>query len=230
MPTAIIPARGGSKRLPRKNILPLGGSPAITYPIKAAIESDLFDRVIVSTEDNEIADIAAGAGAEIHDRKGSLASDRAGVVDVCLDVLDAATGAGQSIESICCVYATAVMIRAEDLVKAAAVFENGPPSRPNGVMCVSEYNYYPHSALYETDGGLSPFFPEMVNKSRHEVPRLLASNGTFYMVRSDVLRKDRSFYVDRLAAYVVDKYRALDIDTPEDYAFATRVFPLLQEL
>ena len=120
---AIIPARGGSKRLPRKNILPFLGRPIIAHTIEAATESGCFTRILVSTEDEEIADAARAAGADIQQRDPSLATDAATLTDVCLDILASEERAGRAFDTFACLYATAPLRRAEDIVAVTALAE-----------------------------------------------------------------------------------------------------------
>ena len=112
---AIIPARGGSKRLPRKNILPVMGQPLITYPLKAALDAKLFDQIIVSSEDDEILEIASGYQCHLIKRPESLAQDNSRVVDVCAHVLETLEAEGNLPEIFCLIYATALFIAAQDV-------------------------------------------------------------------------------------------------------------------
>jgi len=121
---AIIPARGGSKRLPRKNLLPFLGRPMIAHTIETAHACRCFDRVVVSTEDPEIAEAGRIAGAQISARPASLATDTAGVVDVCLDLLTTVEHAGRSYDVFACLYATAPLRRADDVAAVMALLED----------------------------------------------------------------------------------------------------------
>ena len=216
---AIIPARGGSKRLPRKNILPLGGQPMIGYPIKAALDSDLFSEVVVSTEDAEIADIAGGFGAKVVARNAELASDTCGVDEVCLDFL-------KHIDinvcpAFCCIYATAALIEPSDLV---AGYELLQTTAADTVMSVSHYNYHPVQALQTSDGFLKPMWPEFSHLKSQSYPDLVVSNGTFYWSETEAYLQNRSFYGRRLKPFLLPPEKAVDIDTPEDYERAQLMF------
>ncbi len=118
---AIIPARGGSKRLPRKNILSIEGRPMLTYPVSAALESGTFDDVVVSTEDEEISGIARAAGARVLERPEELAEDRAKVAQVCLHALNELEKEGAPIDKFCCVYATAIFLAREPFARSCPV-------------------------------------------------------------------------------------------------------------
>lgn len=208
---AIIPARGGSKRLPRKNILPVNGYPMLNYPVKMALESKLFDAVLVSTEDEEIAKIAQQAGAEVVIRPENLARDKSTVAQVCLHVLEK-----YPVTEFCCIYATAILLRSETLHQAYQ--ELYRITGTNYVMGVSEYNYPPVQALKsDKDGFLTYMWPDYIGKQSQSYPRLLVSNGTFVWARRDSFMQDRIFYAKGLRGFLVPTNESLDIDTQEDY-------------
>ncbi|WP_035724223.1 acylneuraminate cytidylyltransferase family protein [Fodinicurvata fenggangensis] len=218
---AIIPARGGSKRLPRKNILPLGGRPMIAHPIRLARESGLFERVVVSTEDTEIAEIARIAGAEVFERDTELATDKATVVQVCLDALRRLEQEGTELDAFCCLYATAAFLTMQD-VQDSRVRLFGPPEA-DYVMGVSEYPIHPFKALRSEDGYLKAVWPESAQLKSQEYPAMCASNGTLYWARSGAFIQEQSFYGQRLVGYELPPNRAIDIDTREDYDWACRL-------
>lgn len=215
---AIIPARGGSKRLPRKNILPILGKPMLTYPIQAAQKSEMFDRIIVSTEDEEIMQAASEAGAEIFERPEELAEDRAQVVQVCKQILDVLKEQNEQPEFFCCIYATAIFIRTEDLINSYQLLKHDP--RPDVVMGVSEFNLQPMQALEEKDGFLTPKWPEYLRLQSQFHPHLVASNGTLYWARTSYFEQNPDFYCSRLKGYTIPHLRAIDLDTREDLDFA----------
>jgi N-acylneuraminate cytidylyltransferase len=218
---AIIPARGGSKRLPRKNVLPILGKPMFAYPIQAALQSGMFERVLVSTEDEEIRGAALEAGAEVLDRPHELARDRARVVDVCKHVLEILDENNALPDYFCCLYATAIFITPEDLKKSFQLFKQDPT--PDVVMGVSDFNLHPVQALEEKDGFLSPKWPEYIGVQSQFHPKLVASNGTLYWARTNYFVKNPSFYCSRLKGYKIPKQRSIDMDTQEDFAFAQLV-------
>lgn len=221
---AIIPARGGSKRLPRKNILELGGQPMLSYPIARAKESGLFDRIIVSTEDDEIAGLAKSSGAEVMDRSDELAGDQKQVIDVCHDVLRRLIEQGESVDLFCCIYATAVFLKPEDFIESEKIIHE---KNADIVMGVSGYPIHPYKAMEEVDGFLRPAFPEMAKKQSQNYPDFYASNGTIYWARADYFMKTPSFFADRLSGYVIPNERAPDIDEPEDYEQAQLLADLM---
>jgi pseudaminic acid cytidylyltransferase len=208
---AIIPARGGSKRLPRKNVLPVDGRPMLGWPIEAARKTGLFERIVVSTEDSEIAAAAREAGAEVLARPDELAGDRATVVQVCLHVLDAIPAV-----TFCCIYATAALVKPETIVAAHETLDRAPAA--DYVMGVSGYNYPPVQALRaDAHGFLSHMWPEYRARQSQTYPELCVSNGTFVWARTAAFRRDQLFYGERLRGYRVPDAEVLDIDTREDY-------------
>jgi len=216
---AIIPARGGSKRLPRKNILPVNGQPMISYPIQAAIESGCFEKVVVSTEDEEIANIAESYGALIMDRDAGLALDNSTVVQVCEDVLSREEFEG--IDKFCCIYATAIFVTAEDINSSYQLLTDSP--LVDYVMSVSEYNIEPVQALKSVDGYLESMWPEYNSMQSQLYPHLVASNGTLYWARKNEFISDKTFYGKRLKGYVIPQDHVVDIDTQGDYEKAQKL-------
>src|SRR5262245_47194206 len=210
---AIIPARGGSKRLPRKNILPVDGRPLIAHTIDAALTSDCFDTVIVSTEDREIAAIAAAAGAEIHRRDERLASDTATMVDVCRDVLDVEH---RKPPRFACLIATAALRTADDISRAGAMLD---ASGCDFVMAVTEYEKSPLQALVEEpDGSLHLMWPDLVDHPRARAQRILVDNGSIYWCRTEAFLAEGTFYGRGLRGYRMPRERSVDVDTATDLA------------
>ena len=217
---AIIPARGGSKRLPRKNILPVNGTPMISFPIASAKESNLFDMVIVSTDDSEIAEVASKSGADVFWRDSKLASDDSPIVDVCLDVLD--RDECVQVSEFCCLYATAIFVTPEDLVCSYELF-----AQPNTscVMGVSAFSCNPLLALKPDDSGfLKRMWPTRDRKvlgfDPYRLPTMYVSNGSLYWISKNDLVEHQTFYTPELVGYELD---TVDIDTPADYESALAV-------
>jgi len=208
---ALIPARGGSKRLPRENILAVAGIPMLAHPIRTARESGLFEHIYVSTEDFEIAEVARRYDAEIIERPSEIAEDRSTVVQVCLNALEV----HPDIDLMCCIYATAVLLTPETLVASHALLEKPPEA--DFVMGVSNYEHPPVQALKGDDSGyLSYMWPEWRGVQSQFHPRLLVSNGTFYWARRRALVDEKTFYGKRLRGFVVCPDQVSDIDTQED--------------
>ena len=208
---AVIPARGGSKRLPRKNILPLPGGVMIEFPITAALRSGLFDHVVVSTEDDEIAKIAMKAGAEIIQRPTDLARDNSTVAEVCLHALMQYPS-----DYLCCLYATASLLGSEILVDSYEKFMANP--RADVLMGVSTFNYPPAQALRNNNSGfLEYMWPEFKGVQSQNQPVLCVSNGTFVWSKTKEFEKNKTFYSSSLIPYYVDPKYVQDIDTMDDY-------------
>lgn len=213
----LIPARGGSKRLPRKNVALVNGRPALEYAVAAARDSGLFERISVSTEDAEIAAIARAAGAELHERAAALATDSATVVDTALDFIDAVEARQGTLEGICVILPTAVLLRSADLRAAHARFCVGDADT---VMAVTSFIETPFQAMREVGGYLHPMFVSEFRRRSQELPALCVDSGYFYFSRIDVLRRHRTFYSDRLVGYRLPRDRSLDIDEPEHLRIA----------
>jgi len=214
---AIIPARGGSKRLPRKNVLPILGKPMLAYPVQSALQSQMFDRVIVSTEDAEIEKAAQDAGAEVIKRPQELARDRSTVIQVCKHVLDKLSEQNALPDYFCCIYATAIFLTPEDIKNSFQLFYQKP--EPYVVMGVSEFNVHPFKALEEKNGFLIPIFPKYVGLQSQLYPEVVASNGTLYWALTDYFKQNLNFHCSMLKGYLIPKLRAIDLDTEEDLNF-----------
>lgn len=208
---AIIPARGGSKRLPRKNILPLGGVPLLSRVIKTASSSDLFDKIVVSSEDDEILMLAKKEGAIAHARPVELASDRSTVVEVCVEVLNLFP-----CDFFCCIYPTAAMLSEKTLDLSSRSFFSDKSKRV--LMGVSEFNYHPVQALtVDEDGNARLLFPEYERLQSQFYPVVRVSNGTFYWAEVRSFLREQTFYSNALSLFDVPKNEAFDVDTPDDY-------------
>ena len=215
-PVAIIPARGGSKRIPRKNVVDMNGLPMLAYPVKVALESGVFSRVIVSSEDEEIKEIARAHGAEAFDRPPELATDEAFEIDVYRHVLGSLE---EMPEFFCGIYPTAILLEPQDFKKSFTLFEEQPES--DVIMSVSRYPIHPFKAL-ETDGEgyLQMVHPKECLMRSQTYPHYVASNGTFYWLRTSAFLKDPTYYTQRLRGYELPADRAVDIDEPEDLEMA----------
>lgn len=208
---ALIPARGGSKRLPRKNILDLGGKPMLAYPIEAALACGLFDSVYVSTEDAEIAEVAKRHGAAVIARPADIAADRSTVVQVCLHALEVQP----QIDLLCCIYATAVLLKPESIAAGHQMLCDQPET--DFVMGVSEYEHPPVQALKEDkDGYLTYMWPEWRGIQSQFQPHLVVSNGAVYWARRQALLNEQTFYGKRLKGLTIPASQVSDIDTQQD--------------
>lgn len=208
---AIIPARGGSKRLPRKNILPLGDIPLLTRVINIIKKSFIFDEIIVSSEDIEIQNIALKEGVKVHKRPTKLAKDTTTVEDTCIDVLKK-----NPTDIFCCIYPTAVLLKSDTLQKTSTKFLSY--KNINVLMGVSKYNYHPVQALsLSKDGKAKMIFPKFKGLQSQKYPSTCVSNGTFYWAKYDKFIKEKTFYSKKLKTFEVPETETCDIDTFEDY-------------
>ena len=215
---AIIPARAGSKRLPRKNILPLAGKPLVVWSIEAALESSLFDRVCVSTEDSEIAHIASDAGAHVLERPHELASDQASVSETCFHHLQELKLQGFEYEYLFCLYPTAPLRNSSDLLAIAKIFQSRQDAQ--AVIAATDYSHYPFQALAcDQLSRVTPFWPELVRKRSSDLPELVAGNGSTYAISVQSFLHFRDFYTPAgMYVHRMEKMRSIDVDTPEDFA------------
>ena len=215
---AIIPARGGSKRLPRKNVVDFLGRPIIAFTIDAAMESGCFDRVVVSTEDDQIAEVCSQFDVLVDRRSPQLATDTVTLVEVCLDFIDREQEAGRNWDVLACLYATAPLRNADDIRGTMALIKRG---RCGFAMAVTAYGHYPHQALiFADDSSLTPMWPDVVERRATELPRLRAGNGSTYVVDVQEFRRHRSFYGPNLKGFDMPPSRSIDIDTRDDLELA----------
>jgi pseudaminic acid cytidylyltransferase len=215
---AIIPARGGSKRLPRKNIISFLGKPIIAYTIEAAQQSGIFDRILVSTEDSEIASVASTYGIEVDLRASALATDAATVTQVCVELLDRLEHAGETFSTLTVLYATAPLRNADDIRATHKLLSAG---QCDFAMAVSEFLQPVHQALIATaDGTLRPVFPDAVARRASDMPGYVAGNGSTYCVSVKAFKKSPGFYGVPLRGHVMPRERSIDIDTIDDFRLA----------
>jgi pseudaminic acid cytidylyltransferase len=214
----LVPARGGSRRFPRKNLASLCGKPLIAYTIEAARESGLFDAVIVSTDDRETRDVAQKYGAEVpYVRPAHLATDTAGNVDVCLDALARLEEAGHTFDLLACLLPTSPLRTAEDLHGAHARLVN---SEGDALMAVTDYPIPPFWALEERDGFLQSHWGRQYMVKSQELPKVCVDNGAIYLARVATFRAEKTFYASRLVGYWMPRERSVDVDEPIDLAMA----------
>uniref|UniRef100_UPI002494D58A acylneuraminate cytidylyltransferase family protein n=1 Tax=Roseobacter litoralis TaxID=42443 RepID=UPI002494D58A len=192
-PIAILPARGGSKRIPRKNIADLCGRPLLSYPIKICLGSGLFSDVIVSTDDDEIAQVARDFGATADMRPDALAGDTIPAKQVCAELLRRRFDPDSLPEAFCLVYPMAAFILPEDLIESVAMLVG-----QDVVLGVSHYPMHPYKALIEKDGHLQALWPEQNQQQSQTYPDAVAANGSFSWVRTASFLENPNFYPPRL--------------------------------
>lgn len=216
--SCLIPARGGSKRLPRKNVADFLGRPIIAYTIEAALSSALFDKVVVSTEDPEIADVAAACGATVARREAGLASDTARIIDVCLDYIAEREKEGICPDVLCVPLATAPMRGPQDIRSVCELVTSGTHEF---AMAVTTYGHPPFQALRDDGAGnLVPMWPEVVNLRSNELPQAYVDNGSTYCFSVLAFKVQQTLYGKRLGGYVMPRGRSVDIDDQTDFELA----------
>ncbi len=216
---AIIPARGGSKRIPRKNVKPFLGKPILAYGIEAALHSELFETVMISTDDQEIGDIARLYGADFpFFRSQKNAGDTAGTVDVLLEVLDQYEQKGKTFEYGCCIYPTAPFITPEKLKAAFQWLKQGAF---DSVFPVLKFSYPIQRALrIKSDERIEMMQPENLNRRSQELEPAYHDSGQFYFFKTSVLRTQGRLWTGNTGAIVLSEMEAHDIDHEEDWAVA----------
>ncbi len=213
---AVIPARGGSKRIPRKNIRSFCGKPMIAWSIEAALQSKLFAHVIVSTDDSEIADVARGYGAEVpFVRPPELSDDYAGTMDVVEHATQWAVAQGWSVRAVCCIYATAPLIDSADLRRGLELLESGGWSYTFAVTDFAAPIF--RSFRQRDDGGIEMFFPDAFAKRSQDLPRALHDAGQFYWGRPEAWLARTRIFDAHSCPVMIPRWRVQDIDTEEDW-------------
>lgn len=223
---AIITARGGSKRIPRKNTKEFCGKPILCYSIEAARDAGVFDEIMVSTEDKEIARIAETAGAVVpFFRSEENAGDFASTDDVIMEVLKSYQEMGQSFEAFCCLYPTAPFLSGERLRSAMALLEE-----TDSVMPVVPFSYPPQRGLViDEKGFIRRQFPEYATTRSQDLPQIYHDCGQFYACRTRAFLEAGTTDVERLLPLVLTEMEVQDIDTPEDWAIAEMKYRMLHQ-
>ncbi|RUO71787.1 pseudaminic acid cytidylyltransferase [Idiomarina ramblicola] len=227
MTVAVIPARGGSKRIPRKNIKPFCGKPMIAWSIEAALASGCFDKVIVSTDDDEIAAVAQAHGAWVpFKRPVNLSDDYTGTTDVIKHAAQWLAAAGYENNYLCCLYATAPFIRAEDLRRGKGVMD---ASNPDYVFSATTYAFPIQRALKVDEQGLvSMFQPEHFATRSQDLTEAWHDAGQFYWGTRAAWLEKRPIFSSSARLIELPRHRVQDIDTPEDWARAEWLFKAMQ--
>lgn len=226
MRLAVIPARGGSQRIPRKNIRPFCGRPMIAWSIDAARESGCFDRIVVSTDDAEIAAVASECGAEVPFRRpDSLADAYAGTIPVIAHAVTWFAEQGAMPDQVCCIYATAPFLRPEDVREGLRrLTESGA----DYAFSATSFAYPIQRALRVDAGGkVSMFNPELFAVRSQDLEPAYHDAGQFYWGKPSAWCEGRPVFSSAVAV-LLPRHRVQDIDQPEDWDQAELMFQLLQ--
>ena len=227
MNICVIPARGGSKRIPRKNIRDFCGKPMIAWSIAAAQQSGRFEHIIVSTDDDEIAGVALAYGATVPFRRPpELANDHAGTTEVIAHATRWARQQGWSLGAVCCLYATAPFVRAEDLRAGLKQLQSGDWSFS---FTATEYASSIFRAFQQhPTGGVEMFLPEHFSKRSQDLPKALHDAGQFYWGRPESWIDGRRIFDRHSVPLIIPRWRVQDIDTEDDWHRAELLWQVLQ--
>ena len=223
---AIIPARGGSKRIPRKNIKEFCGKPIIAYSVEAALASGVFDEVMVSTDDEEIAEIARSYGASVpFMRSERTAGDFVNMPEVVLEVLEEYEKRGQRFELGAMLFPTAPFMTERKIREAADQFL---ASDADTLVAVTQFSYPPQRALVMREGRLVMEFPQYLDSRSQDLEPHYHDVGQFLFFHTEALREYKRLLVGNLMPYVVSEMEVQDIDTQADWEIAEIKYRLLK--
>lgn len=224
---AIIPARGGSKRIPRKNIRLFCGHPIIWYSITAARESGCFREVMVSTDDEEIANIAKEMGAKvpfIRSKKNS--DDYSMTADVLEEVLIEYEKLGQTFDFFCCIYPTAPFVSKDRLRQACEMLMS---SGADSVLPIVRFSYPIWRSLKIENGRIKMWWPENYNKRSQDLPPVFHDAGQFYVMKTESLFKQKQLYAQNSIGIEIPESETQDIDNAEDWKLSEMKYKLLNQ-
>jgi pseudaminic acid cytidylyltransferase len=228
MNICIVPARGGSKRIPHKNIRDFCGKPMIAWSISAAQRSGVFEHILVSTDSDQIAEVARDYGAEVPFRRpAELSDDYVGTTDVVAHATEWALAQRWNIEAVCCLYATAPFAHATDLREGLERLNDGP-----WAYCFSATSYA--SPIFRAfrqspTSGVEMFFPEYFEKRSQDLPEAWHDAGQFYWGRPDAWCARKRIFDLESTALLIPRWRVQDIDTEDDWRRAELLWKVLVE-
>lgn len=229
MKIAVIPARGGSKRIPRKNIRPFLGKPIIAYSIEAAYQSGLFDHVIVSTDDEEIAEVAQQFGAEVpFSRPKKLADEFTGTNAVVKHAIQWFTKQGQQVDYVCCIYATAPFVQTRFLKEGWEKLENTGKSF---AFSVTTFPFPIQRAIrINAQGSVEALYPENIFKRSQDLEEAYHDAAQFYWGRAEAFINDIVTFSSASVPIILPRHLVQDIDTLEDWRRAELMFTSLRQM
>lgn len=224
---AIITARGGSKRIPRKNIKEFCGKPIIAYSIEAALEAGIFDEVMVSTDDEEIAEVARKYGAKVpFYRSEETSNDMATTNDVLVEVMTEYENRGQKFDAFCCIYPTAPFISAKRLRAAMELLENSDADK---VFPVVAFSFPPQRAVVIRDGQLVFHEPQYMYARSQDLEKQYHDAGQFYCFKTAAFFENESFWTGKILPLEISELEVQDIDNQTDWEIAEMKWELLRQ-
>jgi N-acylneuraminate cytidylyltransferase len=227
MRLALIPARGGSKRIPKKNIVPFCGKPMIAYALDAAAKSGLFDKIHVSTDSQEIADVVSGLGFPVDFmRDPDLADDFTGLIPVIRWVAEQYSARGEIYEDVCCIMPAAPLLTSQDIINAYGIFTQEEGRYP--LLVFTKFPVPIEWAFYkDKDGHMVPSSPKSLVMRSQDIKHAYYECGPFNIWRSEHLAM-KDPLANKVLSYELPSERAVDIDTQEDFIYAEHLFNYLK--
>jgi len=228
MSICVIPARGGSKRIPKKNIKKFDGNPIISYSIEAALQSGCFDKVIVSTDDQDIANVATDYGAEVpFIRPAYLSDDYATTLSVLEHAIKWCNSIRVYPKHVCCLYATAPFVSSQSILESYQLLK---ASDANYCFSVTEYNFPIQRALKILPSNrVSMFQPAEFNTRSQDLETAYHDAGQFYWGSAGAFLKQEVIFSENAIPYIIPHYLVQDIDSPNDWIQAEKMYQLLKQ-
>ncbi len=224
---AMITARGGSKRIPRKNIKEFCGKPIIAYSIEAALASGVFETVMVSTDDEEIATIAKKFGAEVpFYRSEKTSNDFATTADVILEVIEEYEKRGECFDMVCCIYPTAPFLTSERVAEAVEKLEN---SDADTLIPVVAFSYPVQRALIVRDERLVFEYPQYMDSRSQDLEKHFHDVGQFYVLKTEAFKENKKLMLGNILPYEISEMEVQDIDNQTDWEIAEMKYRILAE-
>ena len=222
---AIIPARGGSKRIPKKNIKDFLGKPIIAYSIETALKSGLFSEIMVSTDDKEIAETAMKYGAKVpFFRSKEKSNDFSGLAEVVIEVLEKYKESGQDFDNVCCILATAPFISKDDITES---FTNLRKSNFDSIFPIVKYSFPIQRAMQFTNNNIEMIWPENMIKRSQDLESSFHDAGLFYWIKSNIVIEKKTLWTNNTTAIEISEQKAQDIDTIDDWEIAEMKYKII---
>ena len=228
MKIAIIPARGGSKRIPKKNIKDFCGLPIIAYSINTAKKSNIFDKIIVSTDNDEIANVAKSYGAEVpFKRPEHLSDDHTGINDVIFHAVNYMIQKGQVLNEVCCIYATAPLIKINDLKESLKILQT---NKWNYVISATNFNYPIHRSFeIKENGSIEMLFKKYYESRSQDIVKSMHDAGQFCWGYANTWLKKQIIFDNKSTIIELPNWRVQDIDTLDDWYRAEQIYKILKK-